>query len=197
MRKSAFLIATVTAMAFAASPAFAHPGHIGASGLAAGMAHPLSGLDHILAMVAVGILAAQAGGRYLWAIPAAFLSMMVIGGAAGMAGIALPMVEQGIIGSVILLGLVIAAGNSVPAPAAIVLTAAAAIFHGHAHGTEIPLGSGGFEYAAGFVISTALLHASGIAATLSASKGAGRMGQKVSRLAGGAIACAGLALMAG
>lgn len=195
MRKSTFAIASV--LALAATPALAHPGFVGSSGMAAGIAHPLSGLDHILAMFAVGILAAQAGGRYLWAIPATFVSMMVVGGAAGMGGVALPMVEQGIIGSVILLGLVIAAGSRVPATAALVLTAAAAIFHGHAHGTEIPLGTGGLEYAAGFVISTALLHASGIGAVLAVSRSATAMGQMVPRLAGGAIACAGLALIAG
>lgn len=195
MKKSAIAMAILSVMA--ATPAFAHPGFAAGSGLAAGIAHPLSGLDHILAMFAVGILAAQAGGRYIWAIPATFISMMVAGGAAGMAGIALPMVEQGVIGSVILLGLVIAAGRSVPAPAALAMTAAAAIFHGHAHGTEIPLGAAGLDYAAGFAMSTALLHASGIGAAFLASGFTTRTGQIVPRLAGGAIACAGLVMIAG
>jgi urease accessory protein len=162
--------------------------------VAAGFAHPVGGLDHVLAMVAVGILAAQQGGRALWLVPAAFVGMMVAGGALGVAGIPLPYVELGIAGSVVVLGAVIAAGRRLPVALAMSLAGAFAVFHGHAHGTEMPLDASGLEYGAGFVLATALLHAAGIGL----GAGAATIGRSlVLRLGGGGIALAGLALAAG
>jgi urease accessory protein len=181
-------------MTLAAGPALAHTGVGTVSGLAAGFAHPVGGLDHVLAMVAVGILAAQQGGRALWLVPAAFLAMMVAGGALGAAGFALPYVELGIVGSVIVLGAVVAAGRRMPVVLAMALAGIFAVFHGHAHGTEMPLNASGLEYGAGFVLATALLHGAGVGLGLGAATAARPLAL---RFGGGAIALAGLALAAG
>ena len=141
--------------------ALAHPGH--AHGLVQGFAHPLGGIDHILAMVAVGIFAWQLGGRALWLVPASFVLMMAVGGALGTAGVAVPFVEAGIIASVIVLGAAVALRVKTPVAVAVAMVAAFAVFHGHAHGTEMPLDASGALYAAGFMLATALLHMGGIA----------------------------------
>jgi urease accessory protein len=178
-------------LTLAAGPALAHTGAGAVSGLAAGVAHPLGGLDHILAMVAVGILAVQQGGRAFWLVPAAFVAMMVAGGALGAAGVPLPYVELGIVGSVIVLGAVVAAGWRMPLALATPLAGAFAVFHGHAHGTEMPLSASALSYGVGFVSATAFLHAAGF--------GLGRTALALGRspalrVGGGAIAMAGLAL---
>ncbi|MCW2306263.1 HupE/UreJ family protein [Rhodobium gokarnense] len=178
-----------------ASPALAHTGVGGGSGFATGFGHPLGGLDHILAMVAVGFLAAQMGGRMLWALPLAFLGMMVVGGAAGMAGIGVPFVELGIVGSIIVFGAVIAFGRSLPLGAAVVLVGAFAIFHGHAHGTEMPADASGLAYGAGFLLATAILHAIGIGIGVAAQMTSAAFGKTAVRAGGGAIALAGVALL--
>jgi urease accessory protein len=180
-------------LTLAAGPALAHTGVGPVSGMAAGFAHPIGGLDHVLAMVAVGILAAQQGGRALWLVPAAFGAMMMVGGALGVAGIALPYVELGIAGSVIVLGAVIAVGRRMPVALAMALAGAFAVFHGHAHGTEMPLNASGLAYGAGFVLATASLHVAGIGLGLGAAK---RARSLALRFGGGAIALAGLALAA-
>jgi len=177
-----------------AGPALAHTGAGSVSGFATGFGHPIGGLDHVLAMVAVGILAAQQGGRALWLVPAAFVVMMIAGGALGVAGVALPYVGVGILGSVIVLGMIIAAGRRLPVALAMTLAGAFAVFHGHAHGTEMPLDASGFTYGAGFVLATALLHAAGIGLGLGAAAVARPLAL---RIGGGAIALAGLALAAG
>jgi urease accessory protein len=143
----------------------AHPGHSHA-GFVAGAAHPLSGLDHLLAMIAVGLWAVQLGGRALWAVPASFVSIMVAGGALGMAGLPLPGVEQGILASVFVLGLLIATAARVPLYASMLIVGAFALFHGFAHGAEMPATAAGLGYGAGFAVATALLHAVGIGAGL-------------------------------
>jgi urease accessory protein len=156
MRTGLTLAAALTLIPTAA---LAHPGH--AHGLVQGFAHPLGGIDHILAMVAVGIFAWQLGGRALWLLPASFVLMMAAGGALGMAGVAVPFVEAGIIASVIVVGAAVAL--QVKTPVAVAMVAAFAVFHGHAHGTEMPLDASGALYAAGFMLATALLHMGGIA----------------------------------
>lgn len=181
-------------LTLAAGPALAHTGVGTVSGFAAGFGHPIGGVDHVLATVAVGILAAQQGGRALWLVPASFVVMMMAGGALGVAGVALPYVETGILGSVIVLGIIIAAGRRLPVALAMTLAGAFAVFHGHAHGTEMPLDASGFTYGAGFVLATALLHAVGIGLGLGAAKIAR---PPALRIGGGAIALAGLALAAG
>jgi urease accessory protein len=176
-----------------ALPALAHTGHDATSGLAAGFAHPFMGLDHILAMVAVGVLAARCGGRALLALPAAFLVAMVAGGAAGLSGIALPLIETGIAGSVLVLGLAILFSERLAAPVAAVLVAGFGLFHGHAHGTELVHGVGFAGYAAGFVAATALLHAIGIAIARASEFRAPALG--LARASGAAFALAGAALL--
>ncbi len=185
--------------AFAGSglPAFAHPGIGGAHGFAHGFAHPLGGLDHTLAMVAVGLLAVQIGGRALWMLPATFVAAMAAGGALGVAGVPLPFVEIGIAGSVLVLGAVVAFGRALPLPAAMALAAVFAVFHGHAHGTEMPADASGLAYGLGFMVATGLLHTAGLALGLAAGRLAERAGPAALRLGGAAIAVAGLGLIAG
>jgi len=142
--------------------ALAHPG-LDAHGFVHGFAHPLGGFDHILAMVAVGIFAWQLGGRALWLVPSTFILVMAAAGALGMAGIPVPGVELGIAASVIVLGAIVALGVKPPVGIAVGMVAVFAIFHGHAHGTEMPLDTSGVAFAAGFLLATALLHAAGIA----------------------------------
>src|SRR5438552_13637461 len=116
--------------------AYAHVGPGGSSGFLRGFSHPLTGLDHIVAMVAVGLWAAQRGGRSIWLVPVTFVIVMALGGVLGAAGIALPWVERGIIASVLVLGVLIAAAVRLPLAAATLLVGLFALFHGHAHGAE-------------------------------------------------------------
>ncbi|AWB23117.1 urease accessory protein [Methylobacterium currus] len=174
--------------------AFAHPGHGDAGGLVHGFAHPLSGADHLLAMVAVGLLAAARGGRALWAVPLAFLGMMAVGGALGAAGIALPFVEAGIGLSVVAFGLAAALGAGLPLAAALALVGAFAVFHGYAHGAEMPETASGLTYGIGFLAASGLLHLAGIGLGLAA----GRVAQgRALPFAGAAVAVAGVAVLAG
>ena len=175
--------------------ALAHPGH-DAGGFAHGLVHPLGGLDHVLTMVAVGLYAALLGGRALWLVPATFVGVMAIGGALGAAGYPLPYVETGIALSVIVLGLAVALRVSLPTLGAMALAGLFAIFHGHTHGAEMPLGVSGVTYAAGFMLATALLHGAGIAIGLVAGRLAEHVGWRVAQAAGGAMALAGIALLA-
>lgn len=139
----------------------AHPGHGG--GYMAGIAHPFTGLDHVLAMLAVGIWAAQLGGRARWLVPGSFVALMAVAGSAGMAGIgALPMAESGIATSVLLLGLLIAFSVKLPTVLGAGIAGLFAIFHGYAHGAEMPMLSAPWQYGAGFVLSTAVLHGLGL-----------------------------------
>jgi urease accessory protein len=156
-----------------------------------GFIHPLSGLDHILAMVAVGLWAAQLGGRALYLVPAAFVSLMAVGGAMGMAGVQLPMVEAGILASILVLGLLIAAAVRLPVAAGMAIVGLFALFHGHAHGTELPAAATGVTYAMGFMLATVLLHACGIGLGLLAQK---KLPAPAVRFAGAAIVVAGVCL---
>jgi urease accessory protein len=184
------------AVAGAASPALAHTGHGAASGFMAGVAHPLGGLDHLLAMIAVGILAAQIGGRALWLVPASFVGMILVGAMLGFAGTPLPLVEIGIVGSVVVLGLVIAAGRRMPMGAAMALVGVMALFHGHAHGTEMPVSASGLAYGAGFTLATLGLHAAGIGLCVAVREAVSRNADVVLRAGGGVIAGVGALLFA-
>jgi urease accessory protein len=175
------ILATVLLLAISGSAA-AHPFHPGA-GFGAGFVHPFAGLDHLLAMVAVGLWAAQFGGRYLWAIPLAFVTAMLAGGALGFAGMTLPLLEPMIAASVLALGLLTVLRVRLHA-AGVLLVAVFAVFHGVAHGTELPATAGALPYAAGFVIATALLHLLGLAAGLQAKIAARWAGAPIA-LAGG------------
>ena len=127
-----------------------------------GFMHPLSGLDHQLAMILVGIFAYQLGGRALWLVPLTFVSVMAVGGFLGIAGMPVPFIEIGIALSVIVLGAIVAFGVKAPLAVAMGIVGLFAIFHGHAHGSEMPLDASGLEYGLGFMLATALLHAVGI-----------------------------------
>jgi urease accessory protein len=177
--------------------AFAHTGHGDTSGFVHGFMHPLGGLDHVLAMVAVGLYAAMIGGRALWLMPLTFIGMMALGGAMGASGIVDPFVEAGIAMSVIVLGLAVALRVNLPTVIAIALVGLFAILHGHAHGAEMPQDVSGYAYAAGFLLATALLHGAGIALGLLAGMLATRGGWRVAQAAGGAMALAGVAILAG
>ncbi len=141
--------------------AYAHPGH-GTSGLVSGLSHPLFGLDHLLAMVAVGLCAAKLGGTARWLLPLLFVGVMVLGGGLAMAGMHLPGVELGIVSSVIVLGMLLIFARSGATVPAAVLVSGFALFHGYAHGAEMPAGAGAAAYAFGFAVATAALHGLGL-----------------------------------
>ena len=177
--------------------ASAHPGHEATPGFIHGFLHPLGGLDHILAMVAVGLFAARLGGRALWLVPASFVATMAAAGVAGMAGLALPYVEAGIALSLLVLGAAIAFEITMPVAAAMGLVALFAVFHGHAHGAEMPETMSGLAYGAGFLAATAALHAVGIGLGLLIGRTGEMFGRRMLQVGGGAAALAGAALLAG
>lgn len=181
----------IGAVLVAQAALMAHTGAGETSGFMMGFGHPLGGADHILAMVAVGLWAAQMGGRALWAVPVSFVGMMVVGAALGVAGVEVPLIEAGILASVVVLGALVGFGVKLPVVISSVIVGLLAIFHGHAHGAEMPLSVGGYEYAAGFVLATALLHAVGIALVITAQR-VSRFG--FSKIAGGAIVAGGAVL---
>jgi len=177
----------------AAMPAYAHVGVGTTSSFTAGFMHPLSGLDHMTVMIAVGLWAALKGGKAIWAWPAAFVGVMLVGGALGMAHVPVPFVEPGILASVVALGLLVALAADLPVSAGVAIIGLFALFHGHAHGTEVPENAGGLEYMAGFAIATVSLHAVGIAAGM----GLGQRFRGLARVAGAACAAIGIGLAFG
>lgn len=165
--------------------AHAHPGHgAEAGGIGWGLVHPFTGLDHILAMVAVGLWAVQLGKRALWLLPAAFVSAMTVGAALGMGGVPLPFVEPAILASVIGLGALIAFGVRLPLGASAATVALAALFHGQAHGSEMPVNAAGILSVIGLIAATVMLHAGGIACGLALQR---TTQQRAIRAAGVAI----------
>lgn len=189
--KRATLAATL--LFAAAMPAYAHVGVGTTSSFAAGFAHPLSGLDHMTVMIAVGLWGAMKGGRAVWAWPLAFVGVMLAGGALGMLHVPLPFVEPGILASVVALGLLVALAVDLPVSAGVAIIGLFALFHGHAHGTEVPENAGGLQYMAGFAVATALLHAVGIAGGL----GLGLRFHRLARAAGAGCAAVGVGLAFG
>jgi urease accessory protein len=145
-----------------AAPAFAHINPLEHGSFATGLTHPFSGVDHILAMVAVGLWAAQIGGRARWIVPASFVSMMAVGFLLAMNGVALPFVEPGILASVVGLGLLVALAIKTPVPVSAAVVGIFALFHGHAHGGELGAATP-LSFAIGFMIATAILHGIGLA----------------------------------
>lgn len=198
MSKTLLRTSLTALLALSPSLAFAHPGHGEAVGFAHGFMHPIGGLDHVLAMVAVGIFAANLGGRALWAVPATFVALMAVGGVLGMSGVEVPFVEIGIAASVIVLGAVVALrATNWPLGAAMAMVGAFAVFHGFAHGAEMPADASGLAYAAGFMAATAALHAVGVGAGL-AIGGIGRAhAPRLTEALGALVAVAGLGLLAG
>jgi urease accessory protein len=171
--------------------ALAHTGVGDTTGLMHGFGHPVGGADHMLAMVAVGLWAAQIGGRALWVVPCTFIGVMVLGGIFGFAGLAVPLVEEGILVSILILGILIAGAFKLPLLYSSFIVGLFAIFHGYAHGAEMPTSISAAWYAIGFAMATAILHGAGI--------GLGILMQKtnlptVNRFAGGVIALSGVYL---
>ena len=185
------LIATLFLLASAPS-AFAHPLKGEATGFLTGFRHPISGLDHVLAMVAVGLWGAQLGAPAVWLLPVAFPLVMAFGGMLGLMGVPIPGIEYGIAASAILLGAAVMFEVRPPLAVAALLVGFFAIFHGHAHGAELPPGQSAMLYSIGFVIATGCLHAVGI--------GIGTVhrwswGQKFLRVAGALVALGGVFFM--
>jgi urease accessory protein len=175
----------------------AHTWHADTSGLLHGFMHPLTGIDHVLAMIAVGVLAAQLGRGARWLVPLAFVGVMMVGGGFGMAGISVPFAELAVAASVVVLGLAIAFAFRLHALAVVTLVSFFALFHGHVHGAEMPGAASMLAYTAGFVGATALLHLIGV--TLGILLGlpdANRRG-RLAHAGGGAMALFGIVLLTG
>lgn len=162
--------------------AYAHPGEGG--GWSHGLAHPFGGLDHLLAMVAVGLWAAQMGGRSAWLVPLSFVAAMALGGLLGVAAVALPFVETGIVMSLLVLGLLIAAAARLPLVLSAIIAGVFALFHGYAHGTGMSPGDSVLAYALGFLSASALLNLSGFALGMA-------IRARLLRFSGAAVAMAG------
>ena len=186
-------MACAIAFALLIAPALAHTGE-GTGGFVRGLAHPVFGLDHVVAMVAVGLWGVFLRAPAIWLLPIVFPLVMAFGGVLGILGVPLPAVETGIASSAIVLGLMVALAARPPLWAAAVLVGAFAIFHGYAHGKELPDGASAVAFSAGFVIATGLLHLTGIAFGLLTRWPAGRLAV---RGAGGVIALVGLAYLGG
>lgn len=184
----------VVAVTFSAAPALAHSGEGYGGGFVAGFTHPILGWDHVAAMVAVGLWGAFLGSPAIWILPVVFPLVMAFGAVAGIVGIPVPAVEVGIALSAVVLGLMILFAARPPIWMAAIVVGAFAVFHGYAHGTELPATANAFAYAVGFVISTGLLHMIGIGFGLLVKWPAGRIAV---RGAGGLISVAGVAFLAG
>jgi len=191
--KRFFQLAVLAAL-LAPTAALAHTSVGDTSGFMHGFMHPLGGLDHQLAMILVGIFAYQLGGRALWLVPLTFVGVMAIGGLLGVAGIPVPFIELGIALSVIVLGAIVAFGVKVPVAAAMGIVGLFAIFHGHAHGSEMPMDASGLEYGLGFMLATAILHAVGIGIGFLIGMTTKWLGDNVYRVAGGLAAGVGILL---
>jgi urease accessory protein len=193
LMKRAAVTTFVIFLILAPAAALAHPGHDGKGGLVHGFVHPVTGIDHVLAMIAVGVLAALYGGRALWLVPMSFLFVIAAAGAIGIAGIPVQIVEAGIGLSIVVLGLMIAFQTKPPTLVAMAIVGFFALFHGYAHGSEMPNGLAGLSFATGFLIATALL--------LSAGAGLGLLLQRRSlsrrliQAGGGATALVGIAVL--
>jgi urease accessory protein len=175
-----------------AAPAFAHVQTGQTRGLLTGLRHPISGLDHVVAMVCVGLWGAQLGAPALWLLPVTFPMVMAVGGLLGLVGVPLPGMEIGIALSAVLLGLMVALEARPPLAAAGALVAFFAVFHGYAHGAELPPGESGLTYSMGFVVATGGLHAIGIVIGVVHRWSAG---QVALRFGGAAVTLAGLAFL--
>jgi urease accessory protein len=180
----------VLAALLIASTAQAHTFGASGGGLAQGFVHPFLGLDHLLAMLAVGLWAAQLGGRSRWAVPATFVTMMALGGLLAVSGVALPGVDAGIAVSVLVLGLFITTAARLPTLVGVMVVGTFALFHGHAHGTELPMQASEIAYGIGMLSASALLHGAGLSLAWMAQRG-GVVAERGLRFAGVVIAAGG------
>ncbi len=198
MRSFSSCFTALSAAALFLTPAFAHAHTgLGAHGAAQGFAHPLSGRDHLLAMIAVGLWASQLGGKAVWRVPAAFVAAMAAGGVLGQLGMRVPLVEIGVAASVLLLGALVLSAKRLSVSAGMGLASVFAVFHGYAHGAEMPADVSGLTYALGFLTATVLLHAVGVglgrAAQLTEQKRAARL--PLLRMAGAGVMLSGVFLL--
>ncbi len=173
--------------------ALAHPGHSLSDGFTAGVLHPLTGIDHLLAMLAVGVWAARLEGRLRWLVPVSFIGLMLLSAVVGMSGLQIGAIEQGIAASVCVLGLLLASAVRLPAALCVLLTGGFALFHGYAHGVEAPQQVNAMLYMSGFALSTIALHLAGFVA---GSWLVRHQQQAALRWGGVAMAVGGLALLA-
>jgi urease accessory protein len=190
-KRTQFSLAVLSICLLLPAAAFAHPNGVAASGFGAGFAHPFSGVDHVLAMVAVGLWAVQMGGRAMWMMPLAFVSLMIGGGLLAFTGIPIPYAETGILLSVVILGALIAVARKWPLSICAAIAGGFALFHGYAHVSELSIAQALAPYILGFVLATVFLLAIGMAAgavlrTLHV--------EKALRLAGGVLAMGGTIL---
>jgi urease accessory protein len=193
MRHIHTLAVTTLLVAFAGT-ASAHEGAGITGGFISGFLHPVFGWDHVAAMVAVGLWGAFLGSPSIWVLPVVFPLVMAFGGALGVIGVPIPAVETGIAASAVVLGAMVAFAIRPPIWVAAIIVGAFAIFHGHAHGTELPNAANALAYSLGFVIATGLLHLSGIAIGLLAHWPAGKIAVQAG---GGMIAIAGVGFLTG
>jgi urease accessory protein len=191
------LSAMAVSMALMPTVALAHTGAGGTVGFSHGFMHPLTGIDHVLAMMMVGVFAWQLGGRAIWLVPSTFVLVMAVGGALGVAGIGVPFVEVGIALSVIVLGASVAFRVKAPVAIAMAVVGLFAIFHGHAHGSEMPENAAGMAYGLGFMIATALLHLGGLGLGFLIGRIGDKRGPVFVRATGAVAAVAGLAILGG
>lgn len=175
--------------------ALAHEEGEGHAGFLVGLLHPALGLDHLLAMLSVGILSAQIGGRALWSVPLTFVCVMTIGAILGAYGVELPLVESGIALSVTALGVALAADKNMAIIWAMLFVGFFAIFHGHAHGTEMPDVGNPLLYGLGFVLGTAIIHLTGVLIGVGSKRIA--RGPMLLRVSGAGIAVIGLTMLFG
>lgn len=179
-------------LATSVTPALSHVQDGQAQGLVSGLLHPISGLDHVVAMVAVGIWGAQLGPPAIWLLPVVFPLVMAFGGFLGLVGVAVPGVEYGIAASALLLGIMVAFEARLALWAAAAIVGIFAVFHGHAHGTELPPGQSGLMYSIGFVVATGCLHGIGILLGLLNGLPAGKT---VLRASGAGVAATGAVIL--
>ena len=187
------LFITILLTSFAGTVSAHEAGGI-AGGFASGFMHPILGWDHVVAMVAVGLWGAFLGSPAIWILPVVFPLVMAFGGALGVTGIPIPAVETGIAASAVVLGAMVAFAARPPIWIAAVIVGAFAIFHGHAHGTELPDAANPLAYSVGFVLATGMLHMGGIAFGLLVRWPAGKVAVQAG---GGAIALAGVGFLTG
>ena len=196
-RRVSSFTAALSVVVLSPTLALAHTGGGATHGFMHGFMHPVTGLDHVMAMVTVGILAWQMGGRALWAVPASFVALMALGTAAGVMGVDMPFVELGIALSVVVLGAAVALDIRAPLALAMGLVGFFALFHGHAHGAEMPENAGGLAYGAGFMLATAALHLTGIGIGLVLGRVAQMQGRAWTRATGAVICLVGVGIVSG
>ena len=178
--------------AAAATTASAHPLHGSAASFTTGLAHPLGGWDHLLAMLAIGLWSAQLGRRAVWCVPATFVFILALAAGAGHLIGAIPALDQGAAASVLALGLLVGTATRVPVASGMALAALFAVFHGFAHGAELPAGGSFPAYGAGFILTSVALHLAGLGLGL----GAARLSTNYTRALGWGVAAAGVVAMA-